>query len=138
MSALTSSHLLSIFGFNENDIFVGGAEGILLHYDGSQWSPMETGGRWTFKDIWGSAPDNVYAVVTDGRILHYDGKAWSPDEDMDKLPPMTGIFGLGPDEIYACSRLGKILRYDGSSWKYTQTGNLMIIKTCHSIPCHHI
>ena len=94
MSALTSSHLLSVFGFSENDIFVGGAEGTMLHYDGSQWTPMETGGRWTFKDIWGSAPDNVFAVVTDGRILHYDGKAWAPDEDMEKLPPMNGIFGL--------------------------------------------
>ena len=107
MSVLTSSHLLSVFGFNENDIFVGGAEGTMLHYDGNQWTPMETGGRWTFKDIWGSAPDNVFAVVTDGRILHYDGKVWAPDDDMEKLPPMNGIFGLDSDEIYACSRLGK-------------------------------
>ena len=82
---------------------------------------METGGRWTFKDIWGSAPDNVFTVVTDGRILHYDGKTWSPMET-EKLPPMTGVFGLASDEIYACSRLGKILRYDGSTWKFMQTG----------------
>ena len=105
MSELTSNHLLSIFGLDENNIFIGGADGTMLHYDGSAWSSMDTDGRWTFKDIWGSAPDNVFAVVTDGRILHYDGKTWSPMET-EKLPPMTGVFGLASDQVYACSRLG--------------------------------
>ena len=48
MSALTSSHLLSVFGFNENDIFVGGAEGTMLHYDGSQWTTYGNRGSLDF------------------------------------------------------------------------------------------
>ncbi|MFQ5444566.1 MAG: hypothetical protein ACE5EK_08110, partial [Nitrospinales bacterium] len=64
MSSLTQSHLISIHGFSENDIFVGGAEVTLLHFNGKQWTPMDTHGRWTVKHIWGSAPDNVYAVCT--------------------------------------------------------------------------
>ena len=90
MPALTNNHLLSVFGLDENNIFVGGADGTMIQYNGSEWLPMETDGRWTFKDIWGSAPDNVYTVVTDGRILHYNGKTWSPMET-EKLPPMTGV-----------------------------------------------
>ena len=70
MSTLTDNHLLSIFGFDKDNIFVGGTEGTMLHFDGDRWSPMDLKGRWTVKNIWGSAPDNVFAVVTDGRILH--------------------------------------------------------------------
>ncbi|HJO57376.1 MAG TPA: hypothetical protein QF772_04060, partial [Nitrospinaceae bacterium] len=74
MSSLTENHLLSIHGFGEDNIFVGGAEGTMLHFDGDKWTSMDLNGRWAVKNIWGSAPDNVFAVVTDGRILHYNGK----------------------------------------------------------------
>ena len=121
MTKLTENHLISIHGFGEDNIFVGGAEGTMLHFDGKDWNAMETGGRWTFKGIWGSDPSNVYAVCTDGKILHYDGSSWLV-EDTENLPPMTGIWGLAEDEIYACSRIGKILRYDGISWKFMKTG----------------
>ena len=46
MSNLTESHLLSIFGFGKDDIFVGGAEGTMLHFDGKKWDPMDINGRW--------------------------------------------------------------------------------------------
>ena len=91
MSDLTENHLLSIFGFGADSIFVGGAEGTMLHYDGVKWESMDLNGRWAIKNIWGAAPDNLFAVATDGRILHYDGKEWSV-EDTEKLPPMTGVF----------------------------------------------
>ena len=56
MSSLTENHLLSVTGFGENDIFVGGAEGTMLHFDGSKWEKMELAGRYTMKNMWGSSP----------------------------------------------------------------------------------
>ena len=47
MSELTSNHLLSIFGLDENNIFVGGADGTMIQFNGNEWLPMETDGRWT-------------------------------------------------------------------------------------------
>jgi len=122
MGALTGSHLLSVFGFAADDVFIGGAEGIILHYDGKEWSKMDSGGRWTMKRMWGTAHDNLYGVCTDGKILHYDGSQWAA-EDTESFPPMSGIWGLSADEIYACCRLGKIARYDGTRWKYMQSNS---------------
>ncbi|SVB88332.1 uncharacterized protein METZ01_LOCUS241186, partial [marine metagenome] len=80
MSDLTDNHLLSIFGFGKDNVFVGGAEGTMLHFNGEKWDSMNLNGRWAIKNIWGTAPDNLFAVATDGRILHYDGKEWSVEE----------------------------------------------------------
>ena len=93
MSSLTDNHLLSVFGFSKDDIFVGGAEGTMLHFNGEKWESMDLNGRWAIKIIWVATSDNLFAVATDGRILHYDGKSWSVDET-ETLPPMTGVFGL--------------------------------------------
>ena len=49
MSDLTENHLLSIFGFGADSIFVGGAEGTMLHYDGVKWESMDLNGRWDKK-----------------------------------------------------------------------------------------
>ena len=102
---LTESHLLSIFGFGEDNIFVGGADGTMLHFDGVKWNSMDLNGRWANKEYMGSLRQiDVFAVATDGRILHYNGKEWSVEET-EKLPPMTGIFGLSQTEIYACAHV---------------------------------
>ena len=34
MAKLTESNLLSIFGFASDDVFIGGAEGTILHFNG--------------------------------------------------------------------------------------------------------
>ena len=121
MSSLTTSHLLSVYGFGEDNVFVGGAEGTILHFDGKQWTQMDSGGRWTLKRMWGSAPDNLYGVCTDGKILRYDGTVWKP-EDTENFPPMSAIWGRGSDDIFVGCRLGKIGRWNGSQWKFMSSG----------------
>ena len=51
MSGLTENHLLSIFGFSKDSIFVGGAEGTMLHFNGEKWESMDLNGRWAIKNI---------------------------------------------------------------------------------------
>ena len=62
MSSLTENHLLSIFGFGKDNIYVGGAEGTMLHFDGTKWNSMDLNGRWAINNIWGASPNNVFAV----------------------------------------------------------------------------
>ena len=75
----TSYDLYDIWGSAPNDIFAVGWN-VILHYDGMQWSPMDTGlsyGDWIY-DVWGTSATDVYAVTfNNGDILHYDGSSWS-------------------------------------------------------------
>ncbi|SMO62005.1 hypothetical protein SAMN06265219_10698 [Gracilimonas mengyeensis] len=81
----------SIYGFAQDDVWMGGGDGELWHFDGSTWklfytyNPEGLGGPNIF-DIWGTSPSDIYAVGTvstgldnpsyKGFILHYDGRRW--------------------------------------------------------------
>jgi hypothetical protein len=51
-------------------------DGTILHYDGTQWSTMESGTSVNLFDVWGRSSTDIYAVGED-TILHYDGIQWS-------------------------------------------------------------
>ncbi|MBI1806896.1 MAG: hypothetical protein HYR76_07590 [Ignavibacteria bacterium] len=90
-SSRLSSNLQSVYGFAPNNIWACDAPGgNIWHYDGSQWSLF---GHYTppgfyslaFNNIWGDAPNNIYAVGGAdslvgngyrGMIMHYDGATW--------------------------------------------------------------
>jgi len=82
-----------IYGFAQNDVWIGGADGKIWHYDGSRWSEKLSYNEQInfqyydiiFMDIWGETPDDVYAVgltmTSDNYqaaiMMHYDGSKWS-------------------------------------------------------------
>ena len=82
-----------IYGFSENDIWIGGDDGKIWHYNGSDWSESlayseELNYEYLgiiFYDIWGEKPNDIYAVglavigdkVFLGIMMHYDGDKWS-------------------------------------------------------------
>jgi len=78
MESGTTEHLKGIWGSSATDVFAVGKDGIILHYDGSNWSDISSGkGLW---DVWGSSNTDVFAVGEYGTILHYDS-----DTDSDGI-----------------------------------------------------
>ena len=69
--------LNSIYGFDWNDIFVAGDNGVILHYDGNSWTKQESNITHSLNRIWGSSRDNVYVSGDYGTILHYNGEKWT-------------------------------------------------------------
>lgn len=77
-----------LFGFDENDIWIGGSQGRIWHYDGTSWSEnyeysKGSSSYITVTDIWGTDRKNLMAVGIDyspgkerGFILKYDGSKW--------------------------------------------------------------
>ena len=80
------SELDCIFGFAPDDIWAGGPDGQIYHFDGSQWSLAYSTsikgvskGYLIIMGIWGTSPSDVYAVgIGSGKsfLLHYDGRRW--------------------------------------------------------------
>lgn len=123
-------YLTAIWGNAADNVYVvGSRHGVVLHYNGSRWSEVETPSRTFLNGIWGSAADNIFAVGRQGPILHYDGSQWVEQEiPLPSYPPaeLYGVSGLGPDEVFAVGRYPRtvgpdideslILRYDGRRW----------------------
>lgn len=98
-----------------NAFVVAGAPGTIVHYYGSNWTPMTTGTTSYLYDIWGSSDTDIFAVGQEGTVVHYDGTSW------DLMPKVTertlwGVWGSSSVDVYAVGDAGTIIHYDGTEW----------------------
>jgi len=115
----------AVWGSSKNDVFAGGNAGVIQHYDGTEWTTMDSGmsGDEIF-GVWGTGPDNVYVVTRLlSAILHYDGDSWTKDFlGGSSFPALRAISGTGPNNIFVGGDSGKVIRYNGTEWKEQNTG----------------
>ncbi|MCP5061993.1 MAG: hypothetical protein GY936_05960 [Ignavibacteriae bacterium] len=129
---------ISIWGFASDDVWLGGNEGRIWHYNGSDWSEnfhiedprfVYSG----FQDIWGESNKNIWAVgyldsagTRKGLVYHYDGNDWSRVNIDYKHGNLLRIrrgqktnnnyylWGLWEDDFIGDST--KLLEYNGSKY----------------------
>lgn len=125
----------AIPGVELSAVWVSGSEAIAVgsvpnkwagrafRYDGAGWQPMQLPSSvGSLLDVWGSAPDEVWAVSNLSQILHYDGVHWRivvdhPPDDIRVGP--AAIWGAGPEEVFVLLSPNRVLHYDGgppSQW----------------------
>lgn len=134
LTPFTTKLLNAIWGTSASNIWAGGADGVLFHYNGSQWSAAHSGTTGAIQEFWGSSATNIWAVggtkTQTSMVLHYDGSTWQ-----EMTPPSTrtgylkSIWGSGPSDIWAVGPVvvsgswanGQIAHYDGSAWSFVGT-----------------
>jgi hypothetical protein len=95
------------------------------HFDAAP--PIPLGGGPVvpnFFDVWGAAPNDIWAVGSAGLIMHWDGQSWTEVE----TPPVGDLLGISgiaaddthPVEMFAVGLGGAILHYDGAIWTQQQ------------------
>jgi photosystem II stability/assembly factor-like uncharacterized protein len=116
--------LYGVWGFGDNDVYIVGSHGTILHFDGNEegeWKLMESGTEEYLLGVWGSSPSNIFAVGDNATVLHYDGNKWcSMDPKTDKY--LTKVRGLGPNCVYAVGDDGLVIRFDGEKWNDMSLG----------------
>ena len=96
----TVADLFSISGYDHDNVYAVGRDGVVIRFDGTAWSPMTTPTSAVLLGVHVVAPDDVYAVGNNGTIIHYDGDAWTlmasgVSEDL------YGVWGNGSDVFAA-------------------------------------
>jgi hypothetical protein len=112
-SFTVAGELLAIWGADEKDVFAVGDQGMILHYDGTAWSAMDSGTTSRLEAVWGSGGGDVFAAGAGGVIVHYDGTAWSQAASRTDVT-QTAVWGVDGDLVYAAGENGVLLRYDGT------------------------
>jgi len=128
-----SVYLFWIWGVGPNDVYAAGDTGVLLHFDGSDWSEVELGIDWSertsLNGAWGSGPNDIFVVGGGGTVIHFDGAAWSL-MDSGTSESLKRVWGRGINDVYAVGTNGTLLHYDGTSWS---RGELPISATLWSV-----
>ncbi len=94
-----------------------GDRGTILHWDGQGLHPQASGTVRDLDDVWGAAPDDVWAVGA-GIVLHWDGQAWAQVRWTTLPIAMHGIWGSGPNDVWIVGEAGSRFHYDGNEWSY--------------------
>jgi photosystem II stability/assembly factor-like uncharacterized protein len=115
MESGTEEWLKGVGGNGEDDVYVVGENGTILHYDGISWSPAESGTTKHLYGISGISEDSVYVVGENGIILNYNGISWSPAES-GISETLRGVWGNAADDVFAVGDNGTILHFNGSEW----------------------
>jgi len=130
-------HLWWAHALAPDDVFVGGASGAILRWDGSAFARMDTPGlgRQTVYGIWGSSPDRVYAVGSfagrAGFIWRWDGTTWRVLEIPRDIPlapngDYPGFFKVWGDDagrVWVVGGRGLVLRSDdGETFDVVESG----------------
>ncbi len=129
--------LQGVWGSSEDDIFVvgyDGADGVIFHSDGIEWSRMTAPATGALYDVWGTSANNVFAVGTAGTILNYNGTDWKL-VNSGTVETLWGIWGSSEEDIFAVGSNGTILHFNGTRLYKMKSGTQKgLAAVCGSSP----
>jgi hypothetical protein len=149
--ASENKNFYGIWGNASDNIFVVGADGTILHYDGKdhngvKWVKMKSNSSKTLRSIWGtpsissnSNPDKIVAVGNGGEILEYQKSAWKrvvssgnntcfPSGSNYSSFDLYGVYGSSWDNITTYGDYGT------SPYKWYSNKGYTGLKYCGSPP----
>ena len=111
----------SIWGPSPNDVYAV-ARNRLAHFDGQEWSIVETGLRYVrWEAIHGTSSSNIVLAGREGEapwpgvFAHFDGSEWTEIETPPEVGTLRDVFSAGPNHAIAVGPQGVALRFDGES-----------------------
>ena len=118
MNAGTVEALWDVWGTSPSNVFAVGSNKTILHYDGSQWTSMQSNITFpspvTLLAVWGASANDVFAAGTWGVVVHYDGNQWS--QVHTAVYTINDLWGSSGSDVYAPADYGHLFHYDGSAW----------------------
>jgi hypothetical protein len=116
-------NLEGVWRSDDNQLFVVGELGTILHHRGS-WLRFPKQTSNTLAAVWGTGPADLVIVGEKGVVLRYTGGAWSSELAGDK--PHEDVWVNGAGEIYTLYSpgaypAGVVKKWDGSAWSDLRT-----------------
>lgn len=106
--------IFSSFIINENDMWLIGDNGLVLHYEGADWMQVDVGATEALNDIYFVDASTGFIVGDGGTFLMYDGTAWT-SISTDVTDNLSGVAFFDATNGYLVGDDGVILKYtDGT------------------------
>jgi hypothetical protein len=101
---MPSERFTSLCGYSATDVYAGGSNGFLFHFDGSSWSQIlvfnDPAYDTEIMDMWAPGPGKV-ALVDRFNVAWFDGTNWNSTNILDENG--YGIWGFSLQKLVAVS-----------------------------------
>jgi hypothetical protein len=115
-----------VLALDPDDVWVGGEQGLLQHFDGEQVTWHRLPDPYSVDALGGLAWDQVWCLANE-RLYRWDGRQWSFWHRFTELRSLDSLWGDGPDDILVGGRsrngLPALARWDGFAWKTSYFGH---------------
>lgn len=88
-----SNAMFKVWAAAADAVWVVGADGVILHYDGQAWAQQLAGTGNDLISLWGTGPDDIVAVGgrSIGTLARFDGSEWT-SEDVGAIAGLNGVW----------------------------------------------
>ncbi len=118
---LPTTRFRAVWGTSANNVWVVGAGGSIMHWDGALFSPVQSGTGSDLFSIWGSGPSDIWIGSTAGLVLRWNGTTFTPTA-ITGSQDVTGIWGSGPNDVWFLDGSTTLRRWNGSTFAAVNTG----------------
>lgn len=126
--------LFKVWGASADAIFIVGAGGLALHYDGSEWRSEDTGVPDTLFTVAGRSATDVWAIggLGNTRLIRWNGAAWSQVGVPEYTPGQApGLWTAPGHPVYIAGMNGYTAKLtDDGAW---QEGEIVHFGSYHGI-----
>jgi hypothetical protein len=101
-------------GTNEKDVWAVGDGGSIRHWDGTMWSPYDSGVSIPLRAVWAADAHNAWIVGDGGKILRLTGSIWT-DFPSGTPASLLGVSGSSNADVWIAGQGGTLIHWDGST-----------------------
>ena len=120
---IVHNELYTVHAVGPNDVWVGGRQGYVGHFNGGTWQEFRPAAPWP-QGIWGSATDDVWVLYDSGLRYHWNGTALESKPTSEVRyngawgRSATDVWGFGETVISSLYHPA-IDHFDGTAWTRT-------------------
>ncbi|RLD59325.1 MAG: hypothetical protein DRJ05_06570 [Bacteroidetes bacterium] len=114
-NTITTKSIMGSFVFPDGKKWIVGKQGLIMHYDGSNWVSHDLSEDVDFNDVFFINESSGYAVGDGKMAYHYDGTGWS-QIDIGLGSNYYGVSFADENTGWIVGKNGDILKYDNGDW----------------------
>ncbi len=107
----------------DNNMWAVGADGLVIHNDGSGWSVVDVGVSVDLRSVSFVDANNGYIVGDAGTVLNYDGTTWAVVDAVTTVN-LLGVSFADADNGVVVGAGGTIVVFNAGLWQEVTTGDI--------------
>lgn len=99
----------------ENDIWVAGLGGAIVHGDGASWTRVDAGVTQEIRRVWANGPHDVWFAGFGGLVLRWTGAEFERPSFCALCGDLYGAWGSAADDMWFGDSVGRLVHWDGQA-----------------------